>query len=406
MLGYLLARAGVPVIVVEKHADFLRDFRGDTVHPSTIELMYELGIDEDFFKLPHNRVDKLEALIGDEELKMVDFSYLRTKAKFIAFMPQWDFLDFIAGKAKQYDDFSLMTKTTARALIEIDGRVKGIIADTVDGEVRIEADLVVGADGRTSIVRSAAGLEVKDIGAPMDVLWMRLSRNSRDPSESLGRLNRGIFLIMLNRGDYWQCGLVIPKGRFDEYKQEGLDRFRARIGEIAPFLNDRLDELADWDTIKLLTVKVDRLKKWHKPGLLCIGDAAHAMSPVGGVGINLAIQDAVATANLLYRPLLENNCTEDDLAAVQERRMYPARMTQRLQVAIQKNIVRPALEAKSHLSIPLPAKLFNKFAPLRAIPATIIGVGFRPEHIETPDVHQSSSDRHGTALGAKSEGGK
>ncbi len=393
MLGYLLARAGVSVVVIEKHGDFLRDFRGDTVHPSTIELMHELGILDEFLALPHQKVFELGAQIGDDHLQMADFSRLRTQANFVAFMPQWDFLNFLVSKARQYAQFSLLMDTEATGLIENDGQVEGVIADTEDGELRINADLIVGADGRTSIVRNAAGLEVKDVGAPMDILWMRMTRKKTDPPQTLGRINYGVFLIMLNREDYWQCGLVIPKGKLDDYKQQGLEAFRTRITRVAPFMADRVHELKSWDDIKLLTVKVDRLKKWYREGLLCIGDAAHAMSPVGGVGINLAIQDAVATANILYKPLLDRRCTVEELEKVQLRRLYPARMTQRVQVAIQNNVVRPIFKSEGIASLPWLMKGFNKLPALRLLPAAIIGIGFRAEHVQTPDVgkvHQIS----------------
>lgn len=386
MLGFLLARAGVNVVVLEKHGDFLRDFRGDTVHPSTLELMHELGILNEFLKLPHQEVTQLGAQIGGEQLTIVDFSHLPTKCKFIALMPQWDFLDFLADQAKRYSTFNLHLNTEAIGLIEEDDRITGVIAKTKDGEVRIKADLVVGADGRTSIVRQCANLEVEDVGAPMDVLWMRLSRKESDPAQTLGRVDTGVFFIMLNRGDYWQCGYIIAKGTIDKFREEGIEAFRERIVKIAPFTADRVNELKSFDDVKLLTVKVDRLNQWYHQGLLCIGDSAHAMSPVGGVGINLAIQDAVATANILYKPLLENRCTEQDLKLVQARRTYPTRMTQRLQVAIQNNVVSATLNNQKPVTVPWFMNSFKILPALRGIPATVIGMGFRPEHIHTPDV--------------------
>lgn len=386
MLGLLLSRAGVDVVVIEKHGDFLRDFRGDTVHPSTLELLHELSLLKEFLKLPHSEVTQLKAMIGDESIQLVEFSYLSTKCKFIAFIPQWDFLDFLAVQAKRFPTFDLRMNAEAVGLIEEDGKINGVVAKTRDGEeLRIRTDLVVAADGRGSIIREAAGFQVEDVGAPMDVLWMRLSKKVTDSPETLGRIGAGTMFIMLNRGDYWQCGFVIPKGKLDTFKEEGIEAFRKRVVAAAPFVEDRVEELKDWNDVKLLTVKVDRLTTWYRDGLLCIGDAAHAMSPVGGVGINLAVQDAVATANILYKPLLEGACSAEDLKKVQDRRTYPTRMTQRLQVAIQNHVVRPTLEGDTPPTVPWFAKSLDLVPRLRGIPATVIGIGFRPEHIHTPD---------------------
>jgi 2-polyprenyl-6-methoxyphenol hydroxylase-like FAD-dependent oxidoreductase len=295
MLGYLLARAGVNVVVLEKHKDFLRDFRGDTIHPSTLELMYELGLLDEFLKLPHQKVETLSAQIGDERVVMADFRHLPTHCKFVAFMPQWDFLNFLAEKAKAFGSrFDLRMRAEATTLIERNGRVAGLRATTPDGELEIKADLVVGCDGRHSTVRAQAGLPGDDYGAPMDVLWFRVSRKASDNTETFGHAEAGVLLVMLDRGDYWQCAYVIPKGGIEEVKARGLDAFRQRVAALSPFLRDRVGEIASWDDVKLLSVAVDRLRRWHRPGLICIGDAAHAMSPVGGVGINLAVQDAVA----------------------------------------------------------------------------------------------------------------
>src|SRR6266545_2522674 len=299
MLGLLLARAGVDVVVLEKHADFLRDFRGDTVHPSTLEVMHELGLLEEFLKLPHQEVRELGGQIGEEFVKLADFSHLPTKCRFIALVPQWDFLDFLAEHARRYLTFKLIMQAEVADLIESEGRVAGVKTKTPDGPLDVYADLVVGADGRGSIVREKAGLEVQGFGAPMDVLWFRLSRKPSDGEQTLGRIVKGKMMVMLNRGDYWQCGYLIRKSEFENIKQRGIDAFRADVLSVAPFLRDRVNELNDWAPIKLLTVRIDRLLKWYRPGLLCIGDAAHAMSPIGGVGINLAIQDAVAAANIL-----------------------------------------------------------------------------------------------------------
>jgi 2-polyprenyl-6-methoxyphenol hydroxylase-like FAD-dependent oxidoreductase len=389
MCGYLLARAGIDVIVIEKHGDFLRDFRGDTVHPSTLELIYELGLLSAFLRLPHQEVSKLGAQIGTRFITLADFSYLPTKCKFLAFMPQWDFLDFLADKAKQLKSFSLRMNTEAIRLREHGERVIGVVAKTADGELSIMADLVIAADGRNSIMRQSAKLEVEDIGAPIDVLWMRLSRKKSDPPQTFGRVDTGVFFIMLNREQYWQCGFLIPKDTLEKYKEEGMENFRERIAKIAPFTSNRVNELKSWDDIKLLTVKIDRLKKWYRNGFLCIGDAAHAMSPVGGVGINLAIQDAVAAANILYAPLLRGSCSEEDLKSVQQRRMRPTRMTQRLQVAIQNRVIKPTLEGVLAPSVPWIGRLINGVPLLRGIPAATIGIGFRAEHIHTPDARQT-----------------
>lgn len=385
MLGFLLARSGIKVTVLEKHADFLRDFRGDTVHPSTLEIMSELDLLKDFLKLPHEKLSALEAQVGNSRVKVADFSYLQTKCKFVAFVPQWDFLNFMASRAQQFPDFNLRLQTEVTGLIQDNDRVTGVIAKTPEGdELHLHADLVIGADGRNSVVRACAGLEVQDVGAPMDVLWMRISRTPKDPPQTLGRIGAGSFFVLLNRGEYHQCAFLIPKGTFDKYKEEGLDAFHQRIIKAAPFLSDRVHEIQSWDDIKLLTVKIDWLTKWYKPGLLCIGDSAHAMSPVGGVGINLAIQDAVAAANILYEPLKRGSCTEDDLKRVQTRRSYPTRMTQRLQVAIQDNVITPTLESSVEPTLPWLAHSLSFFPKLRKIPATLIGVGLRPEHVEIP----------------------
>ena len=387
MLGFLLARGGLKVVVIEKHGDFLRDFRGDTVHPSTLELMHELGVLDEFLARPHQAVSQFGGGFGDEQIILADFSRINQRCKYIAFMPQWHFLDFLAEKARQYRGFSLRMNTQAVDLIQEEGRTVGVVARTDDGQtLRIKADLVVGADGRASIVRERAKLEVIDIGAPMDVLWMRVSRKLQDPLETLGRVSAGAIFIMLNRGDFWQCGLVIPKGGLRALQDEGIESLRRRIASLAPFTSDRVSELSSWDDIKLLTVKVDRLRTWYRNGLLCVGDAAHAMSPVGGVGINLAIQDAVAAANILYEPLKEGRCSEDDLRRVQERRTFPTRMTQGLQIAIQNVIIKPTLESDKPISVPWPLRIFQLVPRARAIPAKIMGVGFRPEHIRTPEV--------------------
>jgi 2-polyprenyl-6-methoxyphenol hydroxylase-like FAD-dependent oxidoreductase len=296
MLGFLLARAGVEVIVLEKHADFLRDFRGDTIHPSTLEVMHELGLLEEFLKRPHQELKQIAGQIGTETIVIADFSHLPTECKFIAFMPQWDFLNFLVEHAARYPSFRLMTRTKVTDLIEAGNQVVGVKAETAEGLIEIRADLIVGADGRSSVVRDRSGLEVERLGAPIDVLWFRLPRKPDDQSQALGRFANGKIMVMINRETYWQCGYVIRKGALETIRQRGLEKFREDILSLAPFLGDRINEVRDWEEIKLLTVLVDRLRKWYRPGLLCIGDAAHAMSPVGGIGINLAIQDAVAAA--------------------------------------------------------------------------------------------------------------
>src|SRR3954451_23834551 len=334
MLGFLLARAGVEVLVLEKHADFLRDFRGDTIHPSTLEVIHELGLLEAFLRLPHQEATQLTAQIGGTSFPIADFGHLPTHCRFVAFMPQWDFLDFLAGQAARYPTFRLRLQAEATALIEDQGRVAGVRATTPEGPLEVRADLVVGADGRHSVVRERAGLEVRDLGAPMDVLWFRLPREPGDPDQPMGRFGPGQLLAMFNRGSYWQCGYVIPKGSGQRIRGTGLEAFREAVAGLAPFARERVGQLREWEEVKLLTVRVDRLARWYRPGLLCLGDAAHAMSPVGGVGINLAVQDAVAAANLLAGPLRAGSITTSDLRKVQRRREFPTKVTQRLQRAL------------------------------------------------------------------------
>jgi 2-polyprenyl-6-methoxyphenol hydroxylase-like FAD-dependent oxidoreductase len=388
MLGFLLARAGVSVVILEKHADFFRDFRGDTVHPSTLEVMHELGLLEEFLKLPHQKIETLTGQVGDDHLNMIDFRFLPTHCKFIALMPQWDFLNFLAEYGKRYKTFDLHMKTDATDLIEQDGRVVGLRAKAPDGELTIHADLVVGCDGRHSTVRERAGLKGDDYGAPMDVLWFRLSRKTDDATDTFGHVEAGKMMIMLDRGDYWQCAYVIQKGGIEKIRAEGLEAFHRRILDMSPFLADRVGELKSWDDVKLLSVTVDRLRKWWRPGLICIGDAAHAMSPIGGVGINMAVQDAVAAANRLAGPLARGAVTDEDLQAIQERRTLPVRFTQWLQLNIQKRIISRVLgmEGEQRPKPPLLFKLFNVFPVLRRVPARLLGVGIRPEHVRTPQI--------------------
>ena len=384
MLGLLLARAGISVLVLEKHADFLRDFRGDTLHPLTLEIMHELGVLERFLQLPHQRVTRINAQFGDLAFTVADFSHLPTQCRYVAFMPQWDFLNFLVEVGSQYPTFQVRMRAEVTDLIERDGSVVGLRAETPTGPLEVRAALVVGADGRHSIVRKKAGLSVEEFGAPMDVLWFRLSRKASDPADPMGRFDTGRIFIMLNRGDYWQCGFVIAKGSLDAIRAQGLPPFRESVAKLAPFAADRVHELQDWEPIKLLTVQVDRLRQWYRPGLLCIGDAAHAMSPVGGVGINLAIQDAVATANLLTQPLREGRVTEADLAKVQARRAWPTEMTQRVQLTVQDRVIRRVLDSNARLSPPSALRLLARFPFLRRIPARMIGLGVRPEHVRTP----------------------
>lgn len=381
MLGFLLARAGIEVTVLEKHADFLRDFRGDTIHPSTLELMHELGLLEAFLKLPHSREDHIVARFGNDEITIADFSHLPVKAPYIAFMPQWDFLDFLAERGREQPNFHLRMQTKAEGLIKENGRVAGVTAMTPNGPLSIRSDLVVAADGRSSDLRAASGLAFKVLGAPMDVLWFRLSRNKSDRNQTFGQVAGGRFFIMLNRGDYWQCAFIIPKGSLESFQVRGMRAFRDGVVALSPFLQDRIAELRNWDDIKLLSVAVDRLTRWWKPGLLCIGDAAHAMSPIGGVGVNLAVQDAVATANLLAAPLREKRMTDTALAAVQHRREFPAKLTQSMQVAIQNRVITPLLASRGPVRPPLPLRLLQRFPLLRRLPARLIGLGVRPEHI-------------------------
>ena len=390
MLGFLLARAGVDVVVLEKHADFFRDFRGDTVHPSTLEIMYELGLLDVFLKVPHQKLERLSIQVGGEKLSIIDLTHLPSQCTFVALMPQWDFLNFLAEQGKHYKTFDLHMSTEALDLIEQNGRVAGVRATSPNGALSIRADLVVGCDGRHSTVRAKAGLKSVDYGAPMDVLWFRITRKDTDGVEMFGHVEAGRMMIMLDRGEYWQCAYVIPKGGIDRIKAEGLDAFRRRVVAMTPALAERAGELKSFDDIKLLTVTVDRLRQWWQPGLICIGDSAHAMSPIGGVGVNLAVQDAVAAANRLATPLKARSVSDDDLRAIEKRRTFPVRATQRLQLAMQDQIIAPALASAAKPKPPLLFKAFNAFPLLRRIPARLLGLGFRPEHVKTPDVGASA----------------
>ena len=380
MLGYLLARRGIDVIVLEKHADFLRDFRGDTVHPSTLELFYELGLLDGLLERRHQTTDRVSMMISGDRLQIADFRRLSTRCKFIAMMPQWDFLDYLADEARAYPNFRLLMSTESRSLIEENGSVAGLRAVSEEGEIEIRSSLVVAADGRASQLRDLSGLEVQDFGAPIDVFWMRLARKPDDSTESIAHISSSGFLVLINRNDYWQCAMPIRKGHAEEIRAQGIGEFRSRITRIAPSLADATQGLRDWDDVKLLTVQVNRLKTWWREGLLFIGDAAHAMSPIGGVGINLAIQDAVAAGRILGPALRAGNVTTDLLASIQKRREWPTRATQRAQIFAQDRILVPVLGADEEIRAPFFLRLLNAVPALRGLPARAIGLGVRPEH--------------------------
>ncbi len=386
VLGFLLARAGIEVAVLEKHADFLRDFRGDTIHPSTLDIIWELGLLDAFLALPHSEITQFSGVVNDRVYPFVDLSHVPTHCKFLAFMPQWDFLNFLAERGRSYSAFHLLMETEAVETLNEGAKVTGVRARGAQGEIEIRADLTVGADGRHSTLRSSARLPVKDFGAPIDVLWLRLPREPSDPGQVFGYIKQGKIFVMLMRDTYWQCAYVIPKGSFAAIQARGIEAFRSGVAQQAPFVADRVGALRSWDDVKLLTVQVDRLEKWYREGLLFIGDAAHAMSPIGGVGINLAVQDAVAAANILYPALSARRAP--DLAAVQRRRTFPTVMTQNMQLLIQNTFMSRILRAdtQEQAKRPLFLEAFKHFPLLRRVPARLIGVGFRPEHVRTPAV--------------------
>jgi len=385
MLGYLLGRAGIETIVLEKHADFFRDFRGDTVHPSTLQIMHELGLIDDFLKLPHQQLQKMDGMFGGTKIRVADLSRVRANYPFIAFMPQWDFLDFLRARGQKFPQLKVMMKANATDLIWSGDSVTGVIADTPEGPVRIDAELTIGCDGRHSIVRERANLAVEEIGAPMDVLWFRAGRRSDENESLFARLEPGKMMVTFDRGDYWQCAYAIAKGQCAAVKARGLDAFRADVTSMAPILQQGMADVKTWDDVKLLTVTINRLIRWVRPGLLCIGDAAHAMSPVGGVGVNLAVQDAVATANLLAASLAKGCPSEHELDAVRRRREFPVRMTQAMQTVVQNRIISVALKPGDHaFKAPLFVRVINAVPWLQGITARLIAIGVRPEHVHSP----------------------
>ncbi len=383
MLGLLLARAGVDVTVIEKHGDFLRDFRGDTIHPSTLEVMHELGLEEAFLKLPHTRAPKLSAEMGGRTITMADFTRLPVRNRFIAFMPQWDFLDFLAKQALRYPNFRLMMGTKVVDVLEEGGRVAGLALDTADGTVALRSTLVVAADGRHSVVREKAGLEVESFGSPSEVVWMKLSKQPGDPLETMGHAGPRQGFVLIDRGDYWQCGYIVRRGTFAEMKEEGLEAFRNKVRDVSPLAPERMQEIASWDDVSLLQVRIDRLRRWWKPGLLAIGDAAHAMSPIGGVGVNLAIQDAVAAGNILSRPLKEGSIADSHLAAVEKRRLFPTRATQKLQLMMRSSRRKDQADEQRKKGPPAFIRGIARFPLLAHLAGRLMGLGFRMEHVRS-----------------------
>lgn len=379
--GYLFARAGVDVLIVEKHADFFRDFRGDTIHPSTLQLLDELGLLDEFLELPHSEMREIVSRFEAKTYRLADYSHVPGRCKFVAFMPQWDFLNFMVERGRRLPGFHIAMETDAYDIMREGGRVTGVRAETPSGRISVHASLVIAADGRHSVIRERAGMPVKEVGVPIDVLWMRFSRKSSDPAQVFGSIAAGGVLVCIDRGDFFQCAYPIAKGAYDSLRARGTAYLRERIATLAPVFADRVGELRSWDDVKLLTVAVNRLKRWYLPGLLFIGDAAHAMSPVAGVGINLAIQDAVAAANRLSASLRRDAVSVTDLRAVQRRREPPTRATQALQVVIQNAVIQRILKAQRRISPPFGLRALDAWPLLRRIPARIVGIGFRPEHV-------------------------
>jgi 2-polyprenyl-6-methoxyphenol hydroxylase-like FAD-dependent oxidoreductase len=399
MLGFLLAREGVHVTVLEKHGDFFRDFRGDTVHPSTLDVLHELDLLKDFLRQPHQKVESAGGMYGDYPFQAADFRHLPTRCKFAALMPQWDFLNFLSQRARQFPSFDLRLRHDATGVASAGDRITGVVARDRNGDrLRIDARLVVGCDGRHSAVRAAANLELLESGVPIDVLWFRIGRQPDDPEDVLGILNYGKALILINRNNYFQAGMIVRKGSFNEIRQRGLEEFRRSIVQLAPYLSGRVDELKDWEDVKLLTVQLNRLRQWYRPGLLCIGDAAHAMSPAGGVGINLAIQDAVATANILIPHLRNGRVPDSALAAVQERREFPTRVTQAVQKKIHDAFAR-VFDNPGELHAPAAFKVASNLPGIHRVLGYAIGVGVRPEHVRVPAKPRGLAVALGRAIG-------
>ncbi len=386
MLGFLLARAVIEVVVLEKHADFFRDFRGDTIHPSTFQLMHELGLLDEFLKVPHQEVERLEVVFNNIPLQMADFTHLNVAKPVLGLMPQWDFLKFLQTHAAKYPTFTLIMEAEVTDIIKENERVTGVTATTKNGPLQVFGDIIVATDGRSSTLRKKTGLKVIASGVPIDVLWFRLSRQQDDPAQTFGRFDHGRIMVLLNRDEYWQCAYLIDKGNYPQIQQKGMPAFYKELSEVSPFLANRMQELKSWDDIKLLSVDIDHLETWYTDGLLCIGDAAHAMSPIGGVGINLAVQDAVATANILYEPLRgKKTITTDILQKVQDRRTFPTKVIQNIQIFIQEGIMSRRSSAAKHEKPPLPFRLVKAIPLLSRIPAWIVGIGVRPEHVKTPE---------------------
>jgi 2-polyprenyl-6-methoxyphenol hydroxylase-like FAD-dependent oxidoreductase len=384
LVSYLLARAGIPVVVLEKHSDFLRDFRGDTIHPSTLEILDELGLADRFLSLPHSKLSKLSIRTTTGQKVVMSLERLPSKFRFIAMVPQWDFLEFLTSEAARFPTFRLIRNAEVLGLLETGGVIHGVRYRDGAGEHDLEAQLTIGADGRSSVTRQAANLPQVQTAPPMDVFWFRMSRRRGELTEIGLRLGAGLGLVLLDRNDYWQAAYIMPKGAADRIRREGLDGFRRSILSVAPELGDRVAEIRDWDQVKLLTVRADRLTRWHKPGYLAIGDAAHAMSPVGGVGINIAIHDATVAANLLWRPLSTGTLLESDLAKVQRQREFAVRVIQAFQSAVQSQIIKPMLEANRPPSLPWLLRAILRVPLLRDIPPRLVAFGIRRPHVQSP----------------------